>query len=1140
MSLRSSLRDPKLRVPVLACAGALALALGLGFVTGNWLSAILVALTFFLAVVGVALLRLLIRQERNELLGSGLRERSHAERPREGREWDDRDAPQRSSAQGDWGQRDPAFGLRGRPGRAVHDVAPPESIEQQFRRVVRELRGRHRGAGGLYEIPWLMLLGPSGSGKSELIAASEFDIPAQFAPQGTARGVCGLVVSNDAFLIDAPGSWLTGGAGTGPDDWYELLRCMRASRSKCALNGVIVTVSVTELLGGSARLSELGRELRRRLNEIRFELGVDVPTYVVVTHADQLDGFAETVQLLPSSWLEQAFGWTNDLRRLPEPGASVAAVIDDLARRMDQLLPELLLRQPDPQLQRPLFGFPTELASLAKPLEQWIGVIFARDVHGDPSPFLRGVYLTSARADGARISSSLRRLGLAPDSRRAPEASSKPVFVRQLMFDVVCQDENLALPDSRIGPVGRRAIVGAAALAAVWMLVLWGISFTQNLSGTEDLARRARRVEDARDLTLRDLEQLRQGIDAEIVQASSPVQWLGFNRLSEAADRARRIYVRAFRMGFDRETQRNLAGALRRENPDTLDAVVALSSDLRFLADAGEGTTPDLSAYRPDRARDAQGFRREYAAFVGYATPAQRALLLEDREPLRRNAELLLGDLPRLESITRELGSSMPPLRYEDLGFSLERGDARVVVEGIYTPAGRKGLIDRLLGSGEDGLRVANDRIRNFERRYAARYLERWRAFLMAAPIHVRASAEPVDSPYVKLIQRVDESLDEEVIANAREGDAAPGPGLDWIDSLQSVRRAALLDSLSNQSDAEDDGVFARIKRSWRDWRTKDPLGSEARWTLYLEQLTQVQDAVGRARAADRAELLKLASQVAQLEETPFKAAVVAIRSQILPDPRTDFDRKLLQLLEAPVLDALSFVLEQAAAQLDADWGEKLVEPFSGELSSAQMTALCDARTAFLTTDLAPFLSGDQPRELLRGPGLPLGREFLTWLARARSACAQLQAKPSSAEQLDLLGDSVEVDRVPQGLDVRVRFSRLQQLCGADLDVYEFRFGSEPHAFPFAADCSKVELSVGLSVNGQSVETLPTVWKGPLPLSKFFESGQVVSRASQDRPEVREWRIEYDGMQIRVPYEIRSGAPSRGARPTRPPASILR
>ena len=82
--------------------------------------------------------------------------------------------------------------------------------------------------------------------------------------------------------------------GSRPERWLALLEEPGASAGERAVDGVLVTISVSDLRSQvDADLEAFAGLLRARLDEALRTLGVILPVYVVVTMADLLPGFAE-------------------------------------------------------------------------------------------------------------------------------------------------------------------------------------------------------------------------------------------------------------------------------------------------------------------------------------------------------------------------------------------------------------------------------------------------------------------------------------------------------------------------------------------------------------------------------------------------------------------------------------------------------------------------------------------------------------------------------------------------------------------------------------------------------------------------------------------------------------------------------
>ncbi len=83
-------------------------------------------------------------------------------------------------------------------------------------------------------------------------------------------------------------------AGADMHEWIDFLRLLRRYRPRQPLNGVLVTVSVSDLLQFSEdQLQEHVETVRSRIAELTNELELQLPVYVVFTKCDLIGGFSE-------------------------------------------------------------------------------------------------------------------------------------------------------------------------------------------------------------------------------------------------------------------------------------------------------------------------------------------------------------------------------------------------------------------------------------------------------------------------------------------------------------------------------------------------------------------------------------------------------------------------------------------------------------------------------------------------------------------------------------------------------------------------------------------------------------------------------------------------------------------------------
>ena len=141
-----------------------------------------------------------------------------------------------------------------------------------------------------------LLCGPPGSGKTTALVNSEIKFPLS-GQQGGLQGFggtryCDWWFAEDAILIDTAGRYTTQDSDAGADSasWSSFLNLLKKNRPKQPINGVILAISVADLMNaGPEKIASHAETVRARLGEIHETLKVDFPVYVMFTKADEMD-----------------------------------------------------------------------------------------------------------------------------------------------------------------------------------------------------------------------------------------------------------------------------------------------------------------------------------------------------------------------------------------------------------------------------------------------------------------------------------------------------------------------------------------------------------------------------------------------------------------------------------------------------------------------------------------------------------------------------------------------------------------------------------------------------------------------------------------------------------------------------------
>jgi type VI secretion system protein ImpL len=378
-------------------------------------------------------------------------------------------------------------------------------LRERFEEAVAFLKQKRRSGHSLYELPWYVIIGAPGSGKTTALVNSGLHFPLeQRSGKGALRGVggtrnCDWWFTDEAIFLDTAGPYTTQDSDANADSagWSEFLKLLQKYRKRRPVNGVILTISAQDLMaqGHMTRESHI-TATRRRLTELNKELNIKLPVYLMVTKCDLVAGFTEYFDDVVQEGRTQVWGVTFPYEVTTAGGAAAAFPneFDALMSRLNERVFTRLDEERDPRRRTKIFGFPQQMAALRDLLGGFVTDVFA-STRFDQQILLRGVYFTSGTQEGTPIDRLLgaigRRFAVAPEAVVNPGGRGKAYFIERLLKDVLFAESGLAGLNRRLEIRMAAAQLGAyAAMALVAILAVVGltISYNRNRAYVDDVA----------------------------------------------------------------------------------------------------------------------------------------------------------------------------------------------------------------------------------------------------------------------------------------------------------------------------------------------------------------------------------------------------------------------------------------------------------------------------------------------------------------------------------------------------------------------------------------------------------------------------------------------------------------------------
>ncbi len=918
-----------------------------------------------------------------------------------------------------------------------------KAMQQKWKEAMDALKRSHLKSRGnpLYVLPWYMVIGTSGSGKTTAIKSARLtssfeDAQAISGLSGTKN--CDWWFFEQAILIDTAGRYAVPVDETRDrEEWQRFLSLLAKYRKKEPLNGLIVTIAADTLnTMDPEAIDQYGKGIRMRIDEIMRVLGSKFPVYAMVTKCDLVHGMTRFCDHLPEESLKQAMGTVNP-NAGEVPGTIVSRGFESMGQRIRDL--SLLIlharhgRTPDPEL----LLFPKEFEKLKPGLARFINRVFQETPYQE-TPIFRGIFFTSGRQEGTPFSHFLKDLGLISEQEVLP-GTSKGLFLHDFFASLLPGDRGLfSLTQQGAQWLRLTKSLGFASFVAIVIAFcgLLSFSFVKNLNTLKQVTAEFATPGILQGELLNDIISLERFSQAIIEVEKQNRQWwiprFGLTESLGVETRLKEKYCTLMHSRFITPLDKHRTDAMAYMDATTpdlskIDHMVHLARRINLIrARLGNEGLEALSS------RSQPGYRgvdlNIGQAIVEEVRQKLKALYLytlywrTDARELNREMNDLqkwLSRLITLEGTTlnwlvtwANTQPDIPPYTLDGF-WGMEKGSTDTIgVPPAYTLKGRERillLVKEVEGALTDPLIIAAKE-REFLAWYQTNYLNAWHGFITTFPsgkkglstqTQWQTVAETIQQPgcpYKAVLTTATKEL-----APFSDADDLPR----WIRLLGQLSRVEAEAALIKAQGIGKTGVI----KTTTD-RLKSKLAGGRAGTSGMGQAHETRMAAGKALLAYQEALAALAPMAssqkaafngataiyqgdASTNESPFFNARKAVKTLRKTMERSAKGADEIWMLVQGPLDLFQeFILKESACELQKAWEKNVLVELTGLGNTANTSALVlgeeGLATQFLNKEAAPFIE----RGLKKGfhavridnRGIAFQPSFLTFLTRGKVA----------------------------------------------------------------------------------------------------------------------------------------------------------
>ena len=829
----------------------------------------------------------------------------------------------------------------------------------------------------LYVLPWYMVMGESGAGKTTAINRSR--LTTMLRQSAAVKEIiqttnCDWWFFSEAVVLDTAGRYVSpDGDEHDHKEWDYLLELFGKYRAREGLNGLVVAIDAPTLLSGDTQTIERrGRSLRDRIDQLMRLFEKRFPIYVMITKCDQIYGFSQWAEQLTDEQSQEAMGFlAGQARDIADEQQFASQAVSELAKRLERLRLDLAMR--GAPLSPEMLLLPEEVTRLESGLQQFLKSSLGHNPYLE-HPFLRGLFLTSGRQQPPLPSRLGDLLAIASPNETEQTGPSKGLFIHDIFSRILPKERDAAL-QGQIVSRWRRVTANMALISWISLciatLVFLVISY-QSTSNTinrfalaipENFGRISSETTKAAD----EIEQLSNGLMVVNLilreEQNWNTRWLDFNsEVDELEAKIKQVFVRQFR-----QVQKSPVGLtldvknlLQSPNPtDRAYALLALVRYVNLLQARLNGAQyhqilamPNVPArtlelIAPELPPNlAAGFDDLLVAAIAWSPPHDPYLT----RSLQSNREVLMAELsktPQMQWLV-QWASALPdvsPIRLSDFWNPEVTSRVGLQIEGGLTLRG-KARIDGFVGELRQALQNHPEVIGltdAFYRWYLEERLNAWRGFawgimqgknlLVTEPEFrsVIASLGTTNSPFVRFFKKLEDEF--ELLA------AAQSPS--WLEFARYYVK--LSDQARSNSAFKGAMGVASAVNSVAGQALRDSV--QQRTNLVPGQIAKARDDIALfeqyvlQRQAAAVEVLRGASASFDLtsqyfsraaspgaESSPNGVAALTLMTRNFKAFKANSrfnsaeDEVVWRVIEGPIETIIDYALEQASCRLQQDW----------------------------------------------------------------------------------------------------------------------------------------------------------------------------------------------------------------------------
>lgn len=302
-----------------------------------------------------------------------------------------------------------------------------------------------------YSVPWYLVLGPEGAGKSSILENLNDLLVPGVDKEALITSVCQWFLYTNALAVEISSSVfdITSASKKINNNWQLLANLFCYYRPRKPLDGIVLTIPY-DIIAGTESYPGAYKTMAQNIFDniwwMQQKINIRVPIYIIITKFDQAKGVNELMTNLNVNEKDQIFGWSSvyGINEAYSP-IWVDEAIGYISNVVNELILKIAVRSLSEDTYSGILSVPYEINNITDNLKLFTNTLFAPHDRFE-GLMLRGIYFSASENNNDFSKLDLSLLNAEKSEFQVLRRNGALNFIKDLFCEKIFLESNIAKP----------------------------------------------------------------------------------------------------------------------------------------------------------------------------------------------------------------------------------------------------------------------------------------------------------------------------------------------------------------------------------------------------------------------------------------------------------------------------------------------------------------------------------------------------------------------------------------------------------------------------------------------------------------------------------------------------------------------